>query len=104
MVSTSAPATTITVLRKNGPIDAPPQARTKLSARHSLGSSNGVPNTSSFGLNAVMAAHSSGSTDTSAHTANVTWKNASVGRHEPRALTGVGVGDSVRGGTAVCVI
>jgi hypothetical protein len=89
MVSTSAPATTITVLTKNCPIDAAPQARAKFEKSQRDGRLHGEANTSGLGLNAVIAAQINGSTDTSAHAARITWNDAlaerSPARRGPRA-------------------
>src|SRR2546421_3978611 len=90
MVNARPPATTITVLTKNWPIDAAPQARAKLEKFQVDGSLYGDANTSGFGLNAVIAAHTRGSTHTSAQNAMITWNDTLAARSPvrvPRAIS-----------------
>src|SRR5262245_38338824 len=106
MVSTRAPDTTITVLTKNCPIDAAPQARAKLSKLHRDGSRHGEANTSGFGFSAVNTAHTSGSTDTTAQAARITWKPAEADRSPAprrRPPDRTGGGTSTSGRTEVMV-
>src|SRR3954454_24199797 len=106
MVSTSAPLTTITVLTKNCPMDAAPQARAKLSKRHRVGSRHGEENTSGLGFSAVSAAQIRGSTETSAQAARITWNDALADRSPARRprRAGPGGGGSAEAGRRTSVI
>src|SRR4051794_30787639 len=106
MVSTSAPDTTITVLTKNWPIEAAPQARAKLSKLHRDGSRHGEANTSGLGFRAVRTAQIRGSTDTSAQAARITWNDALADRSPARARrrTGLAGGVAETGGRTDVIV
>jgi hypothetical protein len=67
MVSASAPATTMALLRKYRPMCAPVHARAQLSRCRTLGRPHGSVRISSSLLNDVTSAHSSGNVVSSAH-------------------------------------